>query len=332
KLKKNYTTFQACHRALSAGKAIMILVEGRCIHEKRLRELRKGAARIALGALAADPDLADVPIVPVGVNYTGAERIRSAVLIKCGQPISTKTYLSSFHQQENQAIQQLTQEIREGLSPLVIQIPQPEEDDLAEALFRLDRTNHKTDFVYGLTHTGKQFVREVNIVKNLPLKSDIVKRYFHRLAQLGLEDPAVAGAYAPYLVRNSWGWLKTLLASFILLWYFPLWIVGEYIGGTITRAIEYYAPIRFAVMGIATIVYFPLWFIGLNPFLMVYAILSMAFVQWAWKEWEASKHWFSARMAWRQTPTERERLEIMREAAMAESELVMPVSSEEGNK
>ncbi|MCB0636727.1 MAG: 1-acyl-sn-glycerol-3-phosphate acyltransferase, partial [Lewinella sp.] len=50
-LKQNYATFAACHEALAQRKTIMILAEGRCIHEKRLRPIRKGTARIAFGTL-----------------------------------------------------------------------------------------------------------------------------------------------------------------------------------------------------------------------------------------------------------------------------------------
>jgi 1-acyl-sn-glycerol-3-phosphate acyltransferase len=81
-LKQNYDTIAASNKALREKRTIMILAEGRCIHEKRLRPLKKGTARLALGALEADPSLDEVYIVPVGVNYTHADRADSEVLIR----------------------------------------------------------------------------------------------------------------------------------------------------------------------------------------------------------------------------------------------------------
>jgi len=76
RLKDNFGTFEACFRALSQGKAIMNLAEGRCIHEKALRPLRKGTARLALGAMQRDATLKEVYSVPVGCNFTHPDRVR----------------------------------------------------------------------------------------------------------------------------------------------------------------------------------------------------------------------------------------------------------------
>ena len=83
-LKNNFSTFEDCFRALKDGKAIMILAEGRTIHEKKLRPIRKGTARIAFGALDKYGEM-DLPIIPVGVNYTYADQPRSEVMIDFGE-------------------------------------------------------------------------------------------------------------------------------------------------------------------------------------------------------------------------------------------------------
>ncbi|MGL4597335.1 MAG: 1-acyl-sn-glycerol-3-phosphate acyltransferase, partial [Bacteroidia bacterium] len=92
-LGKNDETFSECHKLLKQKKAIIIFSEGLCIQERRLRKLKKGTARIALGAEEAfDFDL-DLQLVPVGLNYAaGAWKFRSRLSVHFGKPISVKAY------------------------------------------------------------------------------------------------------------------------------------------------------------------------------------------------------------------------------------------------
>ncbi len=316
RLKDNYETFENCHRALQQGQAVMIMAEGSCIHEKRLRPLRKGTAKIALGALLAAPELQDIPILPVGANFTQPEKTRSDVMIRFGPPIRTADFLESYQAHENRGVTALTRALREALSPLVIQFPDFEQEDVAEALLTMQRNADRQPLVDGTTHSGQQLDASLAVVAQLPReeeKAAAVRAYFHRLQQLGLEDAAVAGVYKGYLQRSFWAWGKSLVASILLLWHFPLWLLGEYIGGTSTRLIEFYSPVRFATITVGTLVYPFLWLLGLSPCAMVYSLLALLSVRWSLREWEAARRWFAARKAWRQRPEERDFLRTLRQ-------------------
>lgn len=317
KLKNNYETFAACNKALAKGKAVMILAEGRCIHEKRLRPLRKGTGRVAFGAMTAGLGIEDIKVIPVGVNFTHAEQLRSTVMIRCGKPLNVVDYLADYQENENRGIRQFTNDLRTALEPLVIQVADPETDDLAEAVLELDRSDHRTQLTYGITHDGKQLDRELKLVKELPKNAGAVKNYFHRLTQFKVVDPAVGGVYQGDLKRGLLGWIKSLVASLLLLWHLPLILIGEYIGSVSTRAIEFYSPVRFATCAIGMAVYPFFWLIGLNVIVIAYSFLAIIGVRWAFKEWEATRRWYDARMAWRQIPPERERLAELRRKAIA---------------
>lgn len=317
KLKDNYATFAACYRALGKGKAIMILAEGRTIHEKKLRVLRKGTGRIAMGALIEHPELETLPIVPIGVNFTKGERMRSTVMIRCGEPIDAKDYLAAFKTHETKAIRALTEDLRLALDPLVVQVATFEQNALAEGAFTLAQTEQAAQLKYGLTHEGTLLDHQLQLTKRLPKDATAIERYFNRLHHLGLSDPAVAGIYQTDFKRGWWGWLKTLVALLILLWHLPLWFLGEYIGGTSTQSIEFYSPVRFAAIAIGLVVYPLLWLLSLNYWLVAYALIAVFGINWAWYEWEATKRWSEARMAWRQIPDERSYLQALRQAALA---------------
>ena len=193
KLKNNYDTFNACYRALSQRKAIMIMAEGRCIHEKALRPLRKGTARLALGAMAADSTLPEVYIVPVGVNFTHAERARDAVMVRCGEPIKASAFMEEYRRSEAAAIKSLTSHLRARLNPLVVQFPSRELASIGEARLELDRIRHQTATRYGVTHEGDQLDRELALASSTTAAPRIAEQYL-RLVHNGAAAGAGGGA------------------------------------------------------------------------------------------------------------------------------------------
>src|SRR2546425_2717721 len=73
---QNRQTFGVARAVLASGGAIGIFPEGASHSEAKLRPLKTGAARIALGAAAALPTDARMQIVPAGLYYR-AKRVRS---------------------------------------------------------------------------------------------------------------------------------------------------------------------------------------------------------------------------------------------------------------
>lgn len=313
RLKDNFATFAACRDALARGRAIMILAEGRCIHERRLRPLRKGTGRIALSTLAAHPELADVPVIPVGVNFTKPEALRSEVFIRLGPPLQTRDFLALYHENENQGVTALTQNLRAALSPLVVQLP-PGREAAGETLLRLALSEAASSLAYGLTHDGKSLDGLLRTTQFTPDQDAALVAYGNRLGRHELRDAAVAGNWQSYLQPGGWGWLRVFVGVFLLLWCLPLLALAEYIGGTTTRSIEFYSPVRFAAVAVGLLVYLPLWFIGLKPALIAYALVALLATPWAWGAVEAGQRWFHARMWWRQTPAEREEVLALRQS------------------
>lgn len=305
KLRNNFGTFNACHRALSARKAIMILAEGRCIHEKALRPLRKGTARLALGALANDATLPEVYIVPVGINFTHADRVRGTVMIRCGTPILASAYMDEFRGNEAIAIKSLTSHLRARLSPLVVQFPDRQVADSGEARLETDRDQHATHQRYGTTHDGDQLDRELALATSTTNAPDSV-RYRARLAQNGLDRPPAKSPRKATLI-----WLKAAIAVLLQLPYFPLWLLSEYLASSLPKTVEFYSPVRFAALAGSTIVLFPLGLIFLPWPLKIWLILTLLTVRWSIRRWENVQEWARARRWKRLVPKERGLLKNM---------------------
>src|ERR1043165_3629953 len=78
----NEETFARARAVLARGGAIAIFPEGTTHSDPRLRELKTGAARIALGA-----SMERIAIVPVGLYYTSKQTFRSSAVMQLGDPI-----------------------------------------------------------------------------------------------------------------------------------------------------------------------------------------------------------------------------------------------------
>jgi 1-acyl-sn-glycerol-3-phosphate acyltransferase len=299
KLKENYGTFNACHEALSKRRAIMILAEGRCIHEKALRPLRKGAARLALGAMYKDPTLPEVYIVPVGVNFTHAARLRGTVMIRCGEPILASEYMESYRRGEAAAIKELTSHLRSRLNPLVVQFPSRELADVGEARLEADRSRHQTSLRYGVTHNGDQLDRELQLAASTTADDQPTRRQFR------LQDNQISGKPTVKEQSELLLWLKAFIALILQLPILPLWALAEYLGLSKPKTVEFYSPVRFAVIAGGTFLIIPLALILLPWPLKVWLALTVVSVRWAIRQWEGLDRWREARRWVQLVPEER---------------------------
>lgn len=275
-VKTNLETFDFCYQALSEKKTVLILAEGSAEHEKRLRPLKKGTGRLAFGTLEKYPILEDVYIVPVGVNYTYAEKPRSEVMIDFGQAILAKDYLKDAQTNPNQATNDLLEELRQELEARIVIIEQEKDEELTEYLLQLDRTERPRHFSKDSKQPllyEKHIADRVNQMEE-PAKQQLLqlaKPYFERLKSLQISDKT--------LVQKS---ASTLMSYWLLLIGLPIFVtgyvlnaapilLGKSIADKRVRRIEFYTSVWLAVAIGAYLIY---WLLGL--------ILLLIFVKPIW--------------------------------------------------
>src|SRR5260370_627215 len=88
-VSRNVETFAAARRLLARGGTIGICPEGVSHDEPRLKPLKSGAARIALGAVSSGEAM-NLQIVPAGLYYTSKTMFRSSALLYFGKPLPVK--------------------------------------------------------------------------------------------------------------------------------------------------------------------------------------------------------------------------------------------------
>lgn len=138
---QNRETFAAARAMLVRGGAIAIFPEGTTHSEPRMKGLKTGAARIALGCSAAE--CPDVVIVPTAIFYTAKQSFRSDALLYFGDGIEVDPApLDEAGEPPRDAVAALTERIESALAALTLQADSREALDLiarAERVMSLGR-------------------------------------------------------------------------------------------------------------------------------------------------------------------------------------------------
>src|SRR5258708_831256 len=132
----NRGTFDRAREVLKRGGSIAIFPEGTTHSDPRLRELKTGAARIALGAGIA------VLMVPTGLYYTEKKTFRSSALMYFGPPIEvTPAPVDEQGGPPAESVDTLTARIESALDDVTLQADSHNALDLiarAERIFTGD--------------------------------------------------------------------------------------------------------------------------------------------------------------------------------------------------
>ncbi|MEY4135071.1 MAG: hypothetical protein RL386_1421 [Bacteroidota bacterium] len=266
-LKHNFATFAACADSLAQGCTIMIFPEGNTTHEKRMRPVQKGLARIVAGTYEKYPDLEDIFVIPLGVNYTYAERPRSEVLIDVGEPIPTKAL---FVADPRRAIVQLTTILKHQLEERVIIVEKHADDALAEQLLLMARSRQASQALPVSRPDRRPLETELAVTTLINTMAEGQKEqlghtaaaYFSELQALGLDDAAlIRPVPCKAFHRLAW-WLSAPLAWAGRLFCAPPMRLAWHIKNTRVVRIEFYAPVLLAVSMGTFVVYFLLWLLA----------------------------------------------------------------------
>lgn len=239
KLKENQTVFKACYKKLKNKGAIMIFPEGTSENERRLRKIKTGAARIALGTVKENNYDLNVKILPVGLNYTKSSTFRSELSIHFGEALETKDYIDVHKENETLTAKNLTDNIEKAIKDLIIDIEKQEYDELIEQLEIIYKTELSPN-----TNLPVEFSQEiVEGVKHFqqydpPLFNDTkykIENYFEKLKQSNISDRNIGGNQ-----EKSNLFLSSLKSILKLIVGFPIWLIGmihSFIPYNLTRVI-----------------------------------------------------------------------------------------------
>ncbi|MCF8237217.1 MAG: 1-acyl-sn-glycerol-3-phosphate acyltransferase [Saprospiraceae bacterium] len=248
-LRQNEASFSVAKRILSKGGAILIMAEGRMKHEKRLRPLQKGAARIGLGAMD-EYQLKDVMIQPVGINYTYAERSRKEIMVDFAEPFSLAPYLEGFQDQPNQTLSKVTDRIRVALEKRVVHIDNPDDEVLAEWILQLVRirtrkilpiVEHDPQVLHA-EYEAMVKLNQLNVLTKERLQEEFTP-YFLQLEENQIEDEVVALSPRITMV-DQLVWMPILFSHWLIyICHWPPVQLGRWLTRRTVRIIEFQSSI-----------------------------------------------------------------------------------------
>jgi len=201
--EKNRQTFERARAILSGGGVIAIFPEGASHDDPKLRPLKTGAARIALGAAAlANGGGAELTVSPMGIYYTAKGIFRSEALLYFGQPITVApAALGADGEPPPDEVRRLTARIERALSEVTLQADEHEALALAaraEELFEADQpaSNERLAQQFELRRrilAGYSALRS-QAPERIASLSARIARYQAELAQAGVDPKTLAPA------------------------------------------------------------------------------------------------------------------------------------------
>jgi len=170
--EKNEKVFNDCNEILIKGRQpIALFVEGNHRMARSLRQLKKGAARIAFSTLEQLNFEKTVKIIPIGVNYSRHSRFRGDLFMNWGEPIIVNDYKDLYNKNPNIAYSEITSRIYKELDALILNIQDSENYEEIEKAWIAERV--KMSNMYDELQNDKAIIAKLTEEKKNGLSLDI---------------------------------------------------------------------------------------------------------------------------------------------------------------
>lgn len=274
-LKNNYDTFFRCYEYIAKGELVALFPEGRTEHEKRLRPLQRGVARIAFGTLTHFPHLDDLYIVPVGVSFTDAMSFRTTAVLHIAEPISVRTF---FGAGESPDYKGLLLEVERRLKRSMVIIDKVEDEELIETCLTMARNTRNYSFfkVYQFDASLLLMERKVaqfwNVEVSQSLKDNtkgMVRSYLELLEKHQLSDAVIVLRITPSWITFFPIFQLTFFVGHVFL--FPMTFFADWVVENKVKHLSFKSPVRFGAAFGVSLLYLTITLI-LSAYLSIFVI------------------------------------------------------------
>lgn len=209
-LRKNAETFETARAVLVRGGTIAVFPEGASHSDPKLRPLKTGTARIALGAAAALPEGLVLQIVPVGLYYRAKQTFRSVALLRFGEPFPVaRLNLGPGLEPAAEPVRALTARLEEELRGLTLEAEEMNVHTLVA------RAQHSFSAVDDTVERLPSLAHEFQLRRRLLVGYELARRYWpERVARLQARLEryeaalSAAGLDARHLAPRRYGWRR----------------------------------------------------------------------------------------------------------------------------
>lgn len=138
---KNEEVFQTCNRLLSGGRNLLVFGEGFTddVFVRRLKPIKKGAARIGFGALQAQGWKKKVYMSAIGVNYGDPNYFGSELVISNAERFCLNDYEEAYKENPAKVIVEVTRRVEKMLQQQLTHVANKDWVFFHEQICRLRR-------------------------------------------------------------------------------------------------------------------------------------------------------------------------------------------------
>ncbi|MBI2361806.1 MAG: 1-acyl-sn-glycerol-3-phosphate acyltransferase, partial [Elusimicrobia bacterium] len=130
-------TFEAVYAVLERGGTVLIFPEGVTYDEPALRELKSGAARMALELEARHGGALGLKVLPVGLAYSDRGRYRGDALASAGEPLAAADFLAGYAEKRKECVSRLSAALDAAVKGLVVHQPDAARARVSAGVLRL---------------------------------------------------------------------------------------------------------------------------------------------------------------------------------------------------
>ena len=231
KMNKNEETFAKGFEILKKNDAFLIFPEGISTGDRKLSQIKTGAARIGFGAETQNDWQLGVQIIPVGLNYSDNVKFRSNVSARFGQPIYLSEFRDVFESDDKKTVNQVTEQIETALSKLTINLQDLEMQEIVEALEIIYKQELAVDLGLEIKDKGDDFSVTKGLInavewyyENEQQKVEKFKRMLHRYQRF-LNRLQIKDEFLDPSSRSVSFWERVQAISFIV-FMFPVYFYG----------------------------------------------------------------------------------------------------------
>lgn len=296
-LRGNIATMAFATDRIVEGNGTVILSEGLCRHERRLRPIQRGTARLLFQAWKKDKsnDRA-IAILPAGINYTAPNDFRSSVCLTYGEPIHAADYAEAYREDARATVEAVTEELHRRLRAIVLHVEDRKREPMVERLLPLiqhDRPDagvRPTSGYCPYIRAQRHAVDTVNALDDFEagrLKRDL-DDYYAGLDRHGVTDNGLAFPSYGSGGRGLLLWLIGIPAMFGWLLNFPIAGIAQRRTEKMVRNPQFFASVRLGLGLALYVVYCLTWWAVLAVFVgwlaalapIVFATSGYAYLQW----------------------------------------------------
>lgn len=328
-LDRNNETFRICSEILGRGELLLIFTEGNCVVEKRLRTLKKGTARIWFGAMEANQWKLEIPIIPVGINYSHPFDFRSELMVCFGKGLQFSDLKDHWYNDNPLAIRLFNERLTRGLENEMLIIPDQKFDHGTEVLLDFKRSLHRYPIFQTYFFESNRFDEEDKFLNDL-FKDENHSAIIEEANRTGIAMRKAGFRLRTFSKEISFWNTVVLFVGFLpacislLINFFPIWLTNKALAGT-KKDPKFRASVMIGASSIVSYFFYLLISVGLMFIswkfifcLVLFPWLTVLTTVW-WEQLQLRRARVQEHLWYKKSPDLMMRLEMSRENLLMQS-------------